>query len=97
VIHLYVSLSQCIGRVIRHNKDWGTVFLLDDRYVNLLFSMLHEMLVYSVFFPDVPMQVYGRQASGAAERVGAVKGLQVPRFPSCSEELPYIRNESSTG
>jgi hypothetical protein len=23
--------SQCIGRVIRHNRDWGTVFLLDDR------------------------------------------------------------------
>jgi hypothetical protein len=26
------------------------VFLLDDRYVNLLFSVLHEMLFYSVFF-----------------------------------------------
>ena len=27
------AVNQCIGRVIRHNKDWGTVFLLDDRYV----------------------------------------------------------------
>jgi len=26
------AVNQCIGRVIRHNRDWGTVFLLDDRF-----------------------------------------------------------------
>lgn len=25
------SVNQAVGRVIRHQKDWGAVFLLDNR------------------------------------------------------------------
>ena len=28
------AINQCIGRVIRHHKDWGSVFLLDERFSN---------------------------------------------------------------
>ena len=28
------AVNQAIGRVIRHKKDWGAIFLLDDRFYN---------------------------------------------------------------
>ena len=28
----YLIIFQAIGRVIRHKKDWGAIFLLDDRF-----------------------------------------------------------------
>lgn len=28
------AVNQAIGRVIRHKKDWGAIFLLDDRFQN---------------------------------------------------------------
>ena len=27
------AVNQCLGRVIRHCKDWGAVFLLDERFL----------------------------------------------------------------
>eukprot|EP01038_Epipyxis_sp_PR26KG_P008177 gene8177-11062_t len=27
------AVNQCLGRVIRHKKDWGAIFLLDDRFL----------------------------------------------------------------
>ena len=32
------AVNQCLGRVIRHRKDWGAIFLLDDRFSLRLFS-----------------------------------------------------------
>jgi hypothetical protein len=29
------AVNQALGRVIRHQRDWGTIFLLDSRYVAL--------------------------------------------------------------
>ena len=28
------AVNQAVGRVIRHQKDWGAVFLLDNRFAN---------------------------------------------------------------
>lgn len=33
------AVNQCLGRVIRHCKDWGAIFLLDERYRKAFFIL----------------------------------------------------------
>ncbi|RYH21162.1 hypothetical protein EON65_21345 [archaeon] len=47
------AVNQCLGRVIRHQNDWGAIFLLDDRYVHLcvLSCFIVGLCVFSVPTP----------------------------------------------
>lgn len=50
------AVNQAIGRVIRHKKDWGAIFLLDDRFhsekqVNQLSSWVRPRLKKYIKFP----------------------------------------------
>ena len=44
------AVNQALGRVIRHSKDWGAIFLLDDRFlaeaqVVLIIIQINEKLI----------------------------------------------------
>lgn len=50
------AVNQAIGRIIRHKKDWGAVFLLDDRYlqdsnISLLSKWVRSRIVKYTAFP----------------------------------------------
>lgn len=39
------AVNQCLGRVIRHQNDWGAIFLLDDRYAIVYVFLVPSMCV----------------------------------------------------
>jgi hypothetical protein len=43
------AVNQCLGRVIRHCKDWGAIFLFDERFPFICRSLCTLLIVFLGF------------------------------------------------
>ena len=66
------AVNQALGRVIRHQKDWGAVFLLDSRLVHGCVFVSGDILNF--------VQIPNTEAASAAQSLGAAPLAQNPNI-----------------
>lgn len=54
------AVNQAMGRVIRHKKDWGVIFLLDSRFyiLKLYYSIVIFLFIFLFLFLSLYLFIY---------------------------------------